>query len=370
MKRGCLIVIVAVPLLIAAAAAYAYTKARSAYGLSPAEPIASETLATPETRLRISIQRDKLVPFLKGFLPEGKAPLPWYASYVITDPIEEVLPYEIALLGGSDYKDNRYRATLYINERILGPAIVPFVRQALQQQADNMKLAANTPEAEIFRSIDFQEGFVDNPERGKLVMNLGLPLPAGMQSRVLQSWEIDKAPARNVLEGGHLIEGVLDNTGGDLMSLIGTGGKLQGFSLDQVFSSRELEMGVKAIDTVRLTGNLTGDDELTVVLRIALNTDDFMVRTPFLMLSQTLIDGSATLETLMSGGQRTVTPDQAAFQGLKRMAQDYGLTVDYLNGEKPVFDGNTLIASYTVSGFRGVIQQQIDQALQQLAALQ
>ncbi len=340
------------------------------YGLSPADPISSETLATAETRTRILVSREKLVPFLRSFLPEGALELPWYASFLVKDPIGEILPYEVALLGGADYKDNKYRLTAFVNERVLGPAVVPFARQAFAGLEERMKLAANTPEGQIFRSIEWQEGYIDNSERGKLVMTAGLPLPAGMQSRVLQSWEMDKEPARNVLEGGHLFEGVIDNTGGDLMTLVGTIGKLNGQSLDQVFAVPQVTQAVKAIDTVRLHGDLTGDDELTVVLSFALNTDDFMTRTPFLMLSQTLIDGSAAIETLMSGGQRAVMPDQAQFKGLKLMAQPYGITVDYLDGQRPVFDGNTLVATYVVTGFRPLIQARLDAALKQIAAAQ
>ena len=370
MKRGCLIVLVAVPLLLLAGLAYGYVKMRAAYGLAAAGPISAETVATEQTRLRLAVAREKLVPFLKSFLPGGSLAMPWYASFMVSDPLEEFLPYEAALLGGADYKDNRYRATLFVNERVLGPVAVDLVRDAMTRYADAMKAAGNAPEAMVFRSVDWQEGFIDNAERGKLVMSAGMPLPAGMQNRVLQSWEIDKGPAKNILEGGHLIEGVLDNTSGDLMALIGTLGKIQGQSLDQVFAVPQITQAVKAVDTIRLHGNLTGDDELTVIMRIALNTDDFMTRTPFLMMSQTLIDGSGALETLLSGGQQMVTPDQAQFKGLKLMAQPLGITVDYLNGEKPVFDGNDLVASYLVTGFRPLIQQRVDDILRQLAALQ
>lgn len=371
MKRGCLIVVIAVPLLILGALAYAYSAARSTYGLSPASPISSETVATPETRTRIVLSREKLVPFLKSFLPGGAVELPWYASFMVKDPIEEILPYEVALLGGADYKDNRYQVTAFVNERVLGPTIVTVAREAFKNYEEQMRAAGNTPASQIFRGIKWQDGFIDNSERGKLTVSAGLPLPAGMQNRVLQSWQVDKAPSKNVTEGGHLLEGVLDNTGGELMTVIGALGKLQGMSLDQVFDPKapQILQAVKAIDTVRLYGDLTGDDELTVILRIALNTDDFMTRTPFLMLSQTLIDGSSALEMLLSGGQRAVTPENAQFKGLKLMAQPLGITVDYLDGQKPVFDGNTLIASYVVTGFRPLIQGKVDEALQQLAAI-
>lgn len=371
-KRGCLVVIVAVPLLVLGAAAYGYYALKQAYGLSPASPISSETLVTPETRTRIVVSREKLVPFLKGFVPGGALPLPWYASFLVKDPIEEFLPYEVALLGGADYKDNQYRVTAFVNERVMGPLVTTMARGFFAAQEERMRAAGNTPEAQIFRSIKWQDGFVDNSERGKLTMSAGLPLPAGMESRVLKSWKMNKAASTEVPEGGHLLEGVLDNTGGELMTLIGTVGKLQGMSLDQVFdpNAPQVMQIVKAIDAIRLTGDLTGDDELTLTLSFNLNTDDYMTRAPFLVLSQTLIDGSAALEMIMSGGQRNVTADTAQFKGLKRLAQPYGITVDYLNGDKPVFDGNTLIASYVVSGFRPLIQTKVDEAVKQLAALQ
>jgi hypothetical protein len=380
-KRGCLIVLIAVPTLIIIAGAYAYHRVSQSVGLSAAEPISHETLATPETRVRVVFKRDNVIPFLKGFLPDGKVAVPWYASFFVTDPIEELIPYEAAILGGANYKDNVYGLTLFVNERVGGPGIAPLVRTAIEQQAQNFNANPQSPESQLFKLIKWQDGYISNDRRGELTMRAGLPLPAGMQNRVLRTWKIDKQPSQELIDGSSLLELAVDNKGGDLMTLIGTLGKLQGQTLDQVLmvglsgsgAPSIVEQALKSIDDIRITANLTGDDELTIIASIALNTEDFMVRAPFQAITNAVIDGSSMLETLASMGQRTVTPDQAAFKGLKHVLEPYGMDADFRNGEKPVFsadDPNTLIASYVITGFRPLIQTQLDAALQQLAALQ
>lgn len=361
MKRGCLIVLIAVPLLILAAAAYAYYSVKSSYGLSPAEPVSHETLASGETRLRVVLSRDKLVPYLQGLLPAGGVQAPWYVSTLLGDPtkvLEEVLPYEIALLGNADYKGNVFDFTLFVNERIAGPAIATVVRQQLDQMQKAARANTADPAGEVFRTLKFQEGFIDNEQRGVLKSTVGLPMPAGMQNRVLRSWQVDKSPTTQTIAGGNLLEVVIDNKTGELMTLAGVIGKANNQTLDQVFSVPDVELAIRSIDVVRATLNLTGDDELTAVFRVALNTDDFMARMKILAAFTVGFEG------LASFGQ----PD--AFAGVKGELAKLGLTADYANGQKPVYDGNTLVASFVVTGFRPLLQQQVDAVLAQLASMQ
>lgn len=378
MKRGCLIVLVAVPLIIAAAAFIAYRQANTRLGLSAAPPISHETVVTPLTRVRVVAEREKLVPFLKSFLPKEGLKVPWYASFMTKDPIEEVLPYEVALLGGADYKANVYNLTLFVNERILGPAAVTFAREQLAQMQASLH-GANTPEAQVFNSIKWDEGFLTDEPRGAIVFRAGLPLPAGMQARVLRFWPVDKAPSKLTVAGDHLLEFVIDNGNGDLMTLIGAGAKANGVSLDQVFSAKEAEQAVLAINNIRITGNLTGDDEFTVTSTINLNEGaDFRLRMAFQAVANAVIEGSSMLETLagLAAGSMQpqvaapVTPENAKFKGLRMMLQPYGIHADFKNGEKTVSDGNNLIVTYVFTGFRPLMQQQVDQALQSLAGMQ
>jgi hypothetical protein len=369
-KRGCLIALIALPVIVIAIAGTVYYRASQSLGLSPAERIDAETLATPETRVRAVVDLEKVIPFVKGLLPATGLPLPWYASSFIGDPIADLVPYQIALQGGAGYKENAYHWTFFVNEKVLGPAVVTFARTRFDEFKQQFAANKGAPEAQLFNTIQWQDGFIQNEPRGSLVVRAALPLPAGMQNRVLNSWNVDKGASKQVIAGDNLVEVAIDNASGDLYTLIATLGKANGQSLDQVYAMPQVEQLIKAIDNVRATANLTGDDQIDIVVKTRLNTADFMVRTPFLIMATTLIDGSSALESLMSMGQKQVTPEQAQFQGLKRMFEQWGMKADYKNGEKPVFDGDTLIATYEISGFRPLLQQQVDTMVQQLASLQ
>lgn len=360
MKRGCLIVLIAVPLILLAALAYAYYNARSTYGLAPAERISHETIVTPETRLRVVLNRDKLLPYLKGLVPPTGVPMPWYVQKFVGDPgqaLDEFMPYEVALLGSADYKENHYLATFFVNERLLGPAITTLVRAQLAAQEKAVRADAKSPASQVFRSLKFQEDYVDNSQRGILRSTIGLPMPAGMQNRVLRTWPVDKSPSAEKIEGGNLLELVIDNKTGELMTIMGTVGKANNQTLDQVFAIPDVEAAIRAIDVFRAAGNFTGEDELTVVFKVSMNTDDFMTRIKILAAFTMGFEGTAGL-------------NQPSFAGAKGELAKLGLKADYLDGQKPVFDGNTLIASFVVSGFRPMLQQQVDTLIAQLGAIQ
>jgi len=359
-KRGCLIVLIAVPVIVISALAYAYYNARSTYGLAPAEPVSHDTIATPETRMRLVISRDKLLPYLIGLLPPTGIPMPWYVEQLVGGPaqaLEEFLPYEVALLGSADYKDNRYNTTLFVNERVLGPLFTQLVQAQMAEQEKRSHSEASTPSAQFFRSLKFQEGYIDNSTRGVVRTSVGLPLPAGMQNRVLRSWPVDKSASTEKIEGGNLVELLVDNKTGELMTILGTVGKANNQTLDQVFAIPDIEPAIRAIDVFRAAGNLTGDDELTVVFKVSMNTDDFMTRMKI-------------LAAFTVGFEGTVAMGQPGFIGAKGELAKRGLIADYLDGQKPTFDGNMLVASFVVTGFRPVLQQQVDALAAQLATLQ
>ena len=253
MKKGCLIALVAVPLLLLIIAGIGAFVADRQYGWTMADPVPHEQFAEPETRLRVSAKLDTLVDIFEATIPPGSIPswLPVSAGGVIP----EVLPHEIAVLGGADYRENVYQLRVVVNERRGGPVVA----QQLNDSGTFKDVSVVRWDPKGMRA----EG------RGVLIVEGSLPLEENLETRLLEQFPT-AAPAQPMkLEGGHLLEVALDNTNGDLYTIVSAMQFTNGVTMAELEENAQVKAGLDmlpGIFNLRLALDRTGDDELTLQL--------------------------------------------------------------------------------------------------------
>lgn len=253
MKRGCLIalvIIVLVPAVLAGVGAYV---ADRQYGWTLADPVSHEKFAEPQTRLRAAAKLDTLVDILEQTIPPGSIPawVPVSAGGVIP----EVLPHEIAVLGGANYRENVYRLRVVVNERRGGPAIAQYLNDS-----------GTFSDVSVIR---WDPKGMRAAGRGVLLIDGTMALEEDLESKVLEQFSGTPPAAPMTLEGGHLLEVALDNTNGDLLTLISAVQTANGGSIDDLTARMETKVALEALPglfNVRLALDRTGDDELTLQL--------------------------------------------------------------------------------------------------------
>jgi hypothetical protein len=167
------------------------------------------------------------------------------------------VPREIALLSGSDYKDGKIAMTLFANERRLGPVFAKFIN--------------TSPVFEKVKLIQWDEQHAFLPERGKLLLNGGLPIPDGLEEKVLEHWSHTAKGDPIDIQGDHLLEVAFDNRTGELATLGLSIAKLQGQDWQQLLQNPLVMTAIPiivAIQDIRLDADLVTDDEMSINLRI------------------------------------------------------------------------------------------------------
>lgn len=258
MLKKFLIIVLVLLVIASVGAAVAGYNLNESYGWWAAATINHEDLATPDTRLRVAVDTLRLGNDLQVYLPPEVA-LPGWLPWDLPHLLPKVLPREVAVLGGTDFRDGVFGLTLFLNEQRGGP----FLPEFLNSQS-GFKEA--TPAIEWDK-----EGFT-LAERGKLTAKGHLPLPDGLESTILESWPAEAPSDPLLLLGGHMIEGVLDNRNGDIVTLIAACAPIWGTSLDQLKANPQftaaLELLVQ-IHNVRLAVDFKDKD--TVVLQLLIN---------------------------------------------------------------------------------------------------
>lgn len=260
MLKKFLVLVLVLVAVAAAGAAIAGYQLNETYGWWAASPISHEQLATPDTRLRLAVDTLRLGDDLQVYLPpEFVLPgwLPWDLPHVLP----KVLPREVALLGGTDFRGGVFGLTLFLNEQRGGPFLPSF-------------LNSQSGFKEATPAIQWdQEGFTLS-ERGKLTAKGHLPLPDGLESTILESWPSEAPADPLLLLGGHLVEGVLDNRNGDIVTLIAACAPIWGTTLDQLKANPQftaaLELLVQ-IHNVRLAVDFKDKD--TIVVQLLINAE-------------------------------------------------------------------------------------------------
>ncbi len=257
-----LVGVIAVLLLVAGAAlAVMYQRANQRFGLSEAEPVSHETVADMSTRLRVVARPEQVTPLLQAYIPKDRMPtLPFVSALGLdfSKALEMLMPREVALLSGSDFGQGQLRLTLFVNERRGGPAIA--------ENLDLSDLLGRIPVV-AWTATRFRM-----PRRGVLLLDGQIPIPEEVESVVLESWSHRMEGAPLSLSGGHLLEAVLDNRNGELMTLGASIAQGLGVDWRQAMKQPPLSMAgpvVEKVREIRLHVDPEGLDALTGELRIS-----------------------------------------------------------------------------------------------------
>jgi len=326
-KKGCLIALVVLLVLAAAAvitAGVAYVKLNSQYGISEAAAVPHEKLATKDTRARVVLKPEKLAPFVPKYLPAHAVPLP---SWLPSNPesiLAKLLPREIALLEGAEYSKGSVGLTLFVNERRLGP----FIAQQLNQSGILREL----------NMIKWDEKSFVAPERGIVKVNGVLPIPDGLEEKVLETWKHELEGKPIIIEGDHLLELALDNRNGEIMTLIGAGAKAAKQDWKMLMENSYAQTGLAIlpnIHAIRLNADVVEVNKAKINLRV---------------------EG-----TQEAGNQLEFLVNMFGLPLLKQNLEDsYGIKLD----GQPKWDSaqNAFIGEFTLTGFEPLIREQIQAA--------
>lgn len=218
MKKGCLIVVLICVLLALAAGGVAVLAARNV-GLFAAPVVSHATLVTPKNRLSLIVNPESAVTALLPMFPPS-IPL----GPLAVDPkkwVARVLPYEVALLATPNLATGKIEATVFINEKRGGPALVEMAKQR--------------PLPEI-PGVTFAPEGLQMPARGNLQLRLTLPIPESVEAVITENWKQTPPSEQLLPEGTHHLELILDNRNGDVLTFASALVNANGGNWDEVFA--------------------------------------------------------------------------------------------------------------------------------------
>ena len=264
MKKGCIgvvVVVVVVVVLGAVALAVVGLRANKELGLLESDRISHETLATDRVRLRIVLKPEKLTELLLPLLPQ-KEDLPAFVQKIPME-IEQLLPafmpHEMAVLAEPDFRSEAVRLNFFVNERRGGPLIV----QAVNESGLFEKLTL----------LEWDTSELVFEQRGVLKTSATLPIPEGLEVVLLDYWTHNPpAEALTITTEEHLLEGVLDNRNGDLLTLIGVFDLALGIPWESVQRMLERENVLEYlahIEHIRVFMDLADSDTLQIKIHVA-----------------------------------------------------------------------------------------------------
>lgn len=253
--------VVAVLLLVAGVGAgVAYHRFNQRFGLAEAAAVSHETVASAATKLRVVARPEQLTPLLLAYLPKDRMPtLPFVSALGLdfTKAIELLMPREVALLSGSDFGAGQLRLTLFVNERRGGPAIV-----------EHLNLADVTARMPL---VKWAGSHFQMPQRGVLLMDGQIPIPEEVETVVLESWSHRMEGAPLSVSGSHLLEAVLDNRNGELLTIGASIAQGLGVDWQEAMKQPPLSMAgpvVEKVQEIRMQVDPEGLDTLKCELRI------------------------------------------------------------------------------------------------------
>ncbi len=235
----------------------AFYKLNESYGLMTAKVVRHNAQVSQTTRLRISVDTLRLGEDLLPYLPEN-LPLPGWLPWDLPALLPKILPREVAILGGSDYAANAYNLTVFINEQKGGPMLPKLLND--QVQLPNR-----------FPAVAWDDEGFQLKERGILTVEGQLPLPLGLEDRILETWSLDPPTEALQLYGKHMAEGVIDNRNGDILTLIGGLAPIWGTTLDQINKESNSAVMLGMLDhihDIRIAVDLKNTDTLLLQIRI------------------------------------------------------------------------------------------------------
>jgi len=233
-------ILLAVVLIIVIGAVAALFIADSKYEfLRDAPRVSHEMLAQPDTSIRIVAEPPLAKGIVKSVLGE-KAPSDW--------AMEKALPYEVALLITPHLDAAEMDIDLFCNDRRLGPLIATASSQLGVQ--------------DTFPYIQWDSVGFTTRERGNLVWHGWTGIESPVIDNVRTHWNVTSQLSRPRVEGGHLLEAVVDNRDGSLFALIATLSAKGEIVLP--VSLMDVAKNLTTVADVRLVADLQGADTLSI----------------------------------------------------------------------------------------------------------
>lgn len=293
--------------------------------LQPAPQVSHQTVATPNTNMRLVVSLGKAADFLRALVPWDmlkETDLPQNMKDLLEKDFADVIPSEIALLSGANLDAKTYEFTFFVNQRYFD-ALLPI-------GAGYLGLPGKIP------IIAWDEGGLKLRQPGVLTANGTLPVPDGLEAKLQELWPAPAADAAPfAVQGGHLIELALDNRKGELLTLVAVAAAQNGQSVEDLFANPMLQSVPKVLAQladVRAYADLGSSDALVV---------DFALRA--------LDTAGPEIEPLIAFAF------DAALAQVKSRLQEYGLTLD----GKAQWEGKTYHGAFTIPEFGQVISDTV-----------
>lgn len=265
MKKGCLIAVAVVLVLIAGVVAVggiAFVKINAQYGLLEAPAVSYEQFVNPDTRMRVLLNPDKLSELITHFMPpEALQQIPAWVPLKQNQLISMILPREIALLSGANFGKGAIGFTVFVNERRLGPLAA--------QLADQSNFFQQT------KGIKWDPEFLTSSKRGVLTLGGALPIPDGLESKVLETWSHEVKGEPVAIQGGHFLEAAIDNRSGEIFTFIASAQQASGKDWKDLLNDPYMKTGISILQKildVRVSGDFTSSDVLKLVVRVGRRT--------------------------------------------------------------------------------------------------
>lgn len=325
MKKGCLIVIIVLAVLLALLAAgvfVAYRIGDQRMGLSQAPVISHEQAVKGDTRIRFVISPEKLAPFIAAYLPPKMQEA--VARFMnAEDALSMVLPREIALLARSDILGKNMGLTLFANEKYLG--------RMIQERVNGSEFFSNIPQ------INWTTNGFELPERGFLYAEGNLPFPDSVEEDLNKLWPVAAKEPAAAAEGTSQAELVIDNRNGDILAVAGALVQASGQDWNLLKENQYGRTAIGIMESIHI-GRLKADmmDMDTAAIQLRIDSD---------------AEKGPGLQFLLSG---------LALPYLREhIKKNYALV---LEGELPWNAGeNAIIGSFKLTGLKPFLQSRLAQ---------
>ena len=240
-------------------------KAPKVFTKPPASPEVSHTeVANAQTTTRIKLEPRRIAALLDKLVPWEKVndlEIAQGAKKMLKDDFGEVLPREVAILGGPDFAKKVFEITLFANFQYF-EVLVPLAGRKI---------------LDAIPFVTWDEKGLRVRKPGVLAAFGTIPIPEGLDAKLLEYWPALTPPADPLLvEGGHLLEFVLDNRNATLLAFLGAGAALNGIAPEQAFGMTYMDQVPKVLSklsSLRVQADVGPAGELVVDVALR-KTDD------------------------------------------------------------------------------------------------
>jgi len=179
-----------------------YHRAEQRYGLSLAPEVSHEVFATNEDRVRFVVRPEFLLPYIEDYSSEeAETDIMGHST---KDIFRQFIPREIALMARADLPSDKIYLTLFANERRGGPFIEEWI--------NSMNVLSRIP------GVNWNPGGLELRGRGSLVAEGNIVFPESYKESRLEYWPLYSMEQVLTVSGDHLLELVIDNSNGDILT--------------------------------------------------------------------------------------------------------------------------------------------------------